>query len=264
MKVSPPTSFIHVAGDDLVLKTQPFYSIFYDVDDKTNTTIKQQIRRGASLSKTKVGEKSCRDIVRNTNEDYRIINHLPFHIYGDSRKGTTNFLLFMVTLITTIVVGYCCFYYWTILLGDHVLVPSFQNVMEARCLYLSICFFFLTWLFIMLFYELLTLKRLSLPWFKAYQGGYSKKFYEFLLNQRKFFIWFFVLFWLAVVLFVTIVISKRVVDFKKQIAVNVVSLVVLFSCQYLYYQTTNRYVKTFCLFLSLFVISLVVVLLFQK
>lgn len=263
MKVSPPTSFI-IAGNNLVLKTQPFYSVFYDVDDMTNVKLRQQIRRGASKTQNKVGEKTCADILRNTRQEYRIINKLPFHIFGDSVKGTMNLLLFMVTLITTIVVGCCCFYYWTILLGDHVLVPSFQNVIEARCLYLSICFFLLTWLLTLLFYELLTLKRLSLRWFRAFQEGRPTKFYDFIMNQRKFLIWFFVLTWLAVVLFVTIVISKRSQDFKKQIAINIISLVVLFCSQYLYYQTTNRYVKTFCLFLSVFVIGFVVVLLFKK
>jgi len=248
---------------DLVVKTQPFYSIFYKTSNSTNRRIPERVKMAASAyrqTNRTLGGKSCADILKSSEDPhYIIVNDIPFHLYGND-NGKENLYFLFVVFMTTIVIGTITFSYWSYLLGNNLMEDNFRKTIETRSTYLSVLFVVMMVFLSVVFYEFFTLKRLSLRWFQNQTRDTS--FYDFILNTRKIFLWGFMILWLGVVLFITITISKRPENFKKLIAVNVVSILMLFASQYLYYRTPSKQIKTFCLVLSTFVIGLVLFLMY--
>lgn len=160
-------------------------------------------------------------------------------------------------LVSTIIVGTITFFYWSLLLRVNS-DPEYKSVIEKRSLFLSILFIVMTMILSVMIYELFTLKQSSLQWFYHRQ---NVPFYKF-LNTRKIWLWCFLFLWLFVVVFTTVVVSKRSDKFKKTIAINILMGMALLLTQYLYYQTTDIRKKLFFLFVSVFIIGLVVYLLY--
>jgi hypothetical protein len=264
---SPTSPFIFVRNaaqdKDMVLKTQPFYSIFYHTEDVQNTNFPNRVRQKSTDTQNKTPDgRSCRAVFSGptyTNPKYILRKQLPFSLFTDS--GSSNLYFLMVVFLATIVLGTVVFSYWIHLLGNNAMDEDFRKVIEKRSFYLSIFFVVMVVVLSVMSYEYFTLKFLSLRWFRNYQENEPSQFYDFLFNTRKIFLWGFLVLWLAIVLFITITISKRPENFKNQIAVNVVSIMMLLLSQYLYYKTPSRLVKTFCLFINVFVVGLVVFLL---
>lgn len=271
---SPTSPFLFLPNadrdKDLVLKTQPFYSMFYYLDNPdTNTDFPTKVRLGAQeypqSNKTADGSRSCRRVFRGMQRppEYRVQNKLPFSLISASGIGAVNLYFLMVVFVATIVVGTITFSYWTYLLGNNVLDDDFRKSIEKRSTYLSVFFVILSVLLSIIFYEFFTLKYLSLKWFRGYQANQPTNFYEFLLNSRKIVLWVFLMIGLAMVFFVTTVLTTRPEKFTKQIVMNVIAILILFCAQYLYYQNpSSKYIKTFSLFLSVFVIGFVMFLLY--
>lgn len=271
---SPTSPFLFLPNadqdKDLVLKTQPFYSMFYYLDTpETNTDFKQKVRLGAQeypqRNKTADRSRSCRRVFRGTVQppQYRVQNKLPFSIFSASGIGAANLYFLMVVFIATIVLGTITFSYWTYLLGNNVLDDNFRKTIQKRSLYLSIFFIIMSILLSIMFYEFFTLKFLSLKWFQNYDTNQPTNFYDFLLNSRKIVLWVFLMIGLTMVFFVTTTLTTRSEQFTKQIIMNVIAIMVLFCAQYLYYQNpSSKYIKTFSLFLSVSVIGFVMFLLY--
>lgn len=237
------------------LKTQPFYSIFYYTNDMiNNTNIPSQMRQKSR------NRERCNRIVADNNIIYRITNDIPFNITTVNGKKNVFFLL--VVFMTTIILGTITFSYWSYLLGDTLLDHDFRITMERRSIYLSVLFFIMTLVLSVLLYEFFTLKQSSLRWLNAYQSGNPYNFYSFVMNTRKILVWVFMFIWFGIVLFITIVISKRPQQFKNLIAINIISGMMLLSFQYLYYYTSYHMIKTFCIFMSAFIIGLTMFLLY--
>lgn len=238
------------------LKTQPFYSIFYYTDELEGNRLKisNQVKQKS------IGNRVCNNILNKTNIVYKIKNSIPFNF--TTNAGKKNLFLLLLVVITTIVIGTITFYYWSYLLGDTVMDPSFRETIENRSIYLSVLFLMMTICLSLLLYEFFTLKASSLQWLKAYQSGQPYNFYDFVMNTRKILLWVFMVIWLMVVLFITIVIAKRPEQFKNLIAVNIMSGIMLLTFQYLYYQTSSRIIKTFCIFISAFIIGFTMFLLY--
>lgn len=266
---SPPSPFIFIPNVDrnldLVLKTQPFYSIFYKTNNKTNRRMPERVKMAASnyraTNRTPNG-KSCNEVLRNSvDPNYIVVNDIPFHLYGNE-NGKENLYFLFIVFMTTIVIGTITFSYWSYLLGDNIMEDNFRKTVGTRSIYLSVLFVIMMVFLSVVFYEFFTLKRLSLRWFQNYQTRNPTSFYDFLLNTRKIFLWGFMIIWLGIVLFITIAISKRPDNFVKLISINIVSILMLFASQYLYYRTPSKEIKTFCLILSTFVIGLVLFLMY--
>lgn len=274
---SPTSPFLFLPNadrdKDLVLKTQPFYSMFYYLDSpETNTTFGQKVRLGAEnypqRNKTADGTRSCRRVFRQQMEqlpEYRLQNKLPFSIFSASGIGGVNLCFLMVVFVATIVLGTITFSYWTYLLGNNVLDVDFRKAIEKRSMYLSVLFVIMSVILSIMFYEFFTLKFLSLKWFRGYQANEPTNFYDFLLNTRKIVLWGFLMIGLAMVFFVTSTLTTRPEQFTKQIVFNVIAILILFCAQYLYYQNpSSKYIKTFSLFLSVSVIGFVMFLLYAS
>lgn len=236
------------------LKTQPFYSIFYNTNDEQNPTrIRNQVIEKAIPQ--------CKDRLRNSRWLlYQITNGIPFNF--TTVNGKKNLFFLLIVFITTIVLGTITFYYWSFLLDNTILDSDFRQTMEYRSLYLSVLFFVMFLLVAILFYEFFTLKTSSLHWLRTYQSGQPYNFYNFVMNTRKIVLWIFMIFWLSTVLFITITISQRPHSFKNLIAINILSGVMLLTFQYLYYKTSYQTIKTFSIFSSAFIIGLTMFLLY--
>lgn len=236
------------------LKTQPFYSIFYNTNDEQKATIRDQVMDKATPSQCKNRLRTNRRIL------YQITNDIPFNL--TTVNGKKNLFFLLIVFLTTIVLGTITFYYWSFLLGNTILDPDFRQTMESRSLYLSVLFFFMFLLVVILFYEFFTLKTSSLHWLRTYQSGQPYNFYNFVMNTRKIVLWVFMIFWLSTVIFITITISQRRHSFKNLIAINILSGVMLLTFQYLYYNTSYQTIKTFSIFSSAFIIGLTMFLLY--
>lgn len=271
---SPTSPFLFLPNadknKDLVLKTQPFYSMFYYLDTpETNTEFRQNVRLAASnypqRNKTADGSRSCHRVFRRMEQppEYLLQNKLPFSMFSASGMGLVNLYFLMVVFVATIVLGTITFSYWTYLLGNDVLNDNFRKAIQKRSMYLSVFFVIMSVVLSIMFYEFFTLKFLSLKWFRGYEANQPTNFYEFLFNTRKIVLWVFLMIGLAMVFFVTTTLSIRPEQFTKQIVLNVIAILILFCAQYLYYQNpSSKYIKTFCLFLSVSVIGFVMFLLY--
>lgn len=262
---SPTSPFIFVPNGtndnkDILMKTQPFYSVFYHTGDVDGASLNQQLRKGAATRHNMdTRGRPCYKAFIDNNTAYFARKEIPFSLLTE--KGSSNLYFLMVVFVCAIVIGSITFSYWAFLLGDTPMRDDTRRTLENRSLFLSVFFVLMVVFLSLMIYEYITLKFLSLRWFRNYQAGTPTRFYDFLLNTRKIFLWGFLAIWLAFVLFITITISKRPEVFKNQIAVNVVSIVILFISQYIYYKSPSRMVRTFCLFLNVFIVGLVVFLL---
>lgn len=271
---SPTSPFLFLPNadpdKDLVLKTQPFYSMFYYLDTPdTNTTFPTKVRLGAEnfpqRNKTADGSRSCRRVFRGMEQppEYHIQNKLPFSLISASGMGAVNLYFLMVVFVATLVLGVITFSYWAYLLGNNVMNEDFRKSIEKRSAYLSVFFVILTVLLSIMFYEFFTLKFLSLKWFRGYDANQPTNFYEYLMNSRKLVLWVFLMIGLVMVFFVTTTLTTRPEQFTKQIVMNVIAILILFCAQYLYYQNpSSKYIKTFSLFLSVSIIGFVMFLLY--
>jgi hypothetical protein len=272
--VSPISPFIFLPnadhGKDLVLKTQPFYSMFYYLDTpETNSGFRQKVRLGAQnypqRNKTADGARSCLRVFREMENqpEYHLENKLPFSLFSASGVGAVNLYFLMVVFLATIVLGTITFSYWVYLLGNHEMDENFRNAIEKRSVYLSVLFVVMSVVMTVMFYEFFTLRFLSLKWFQRYEANEPTHFYDFLLNSRKIVLWVVLMIGLVMVSFVTTTLTTRSKQFTKQIVMNSIAVLILFCAQYLYYQNpSNKYIKTFSLFLSVSVIGFVMFLLY--
>lgn len=262
---SPTTPFILVPDAtqdrDLVLKTQPFYSMFFHTETQTNTSYPNRVRQKMKIPENKTPDgNSCRRAWVSGDPRYLIYKRIPFTSLG---IGRMNLYFLMIVFIATIILGAVAFSYWVYLLGDNVLDDHFKKVVRKRSVYLSV-FFIVSFIFLsLILYEYFTLKFISLPWFTKYQQtDEPSNFYDFLLNTRKIVLWVFLLILLTFVLFITIAISKRPNKFKNQIAINISIIVLLFCAQYFYSKADRPLMKSFCLALNVFCIGLIAYLLY--
>lgn len=259
-KKSPHSPFIVVLdsdidGKNLILKTHPFYSLFFYTDGIDSRDLTNKIKQKSSaFCKSVIGDPSV-----------RLFKDIPFNMA--SENGKKNVCLLVLVFLTTVILGCLCSSYGSMLVGNEVLDDPSKSVIGIRFLILSI--FFMTSVLFLLFvmYEMFALKYLSLRWFDDYQNEKSDKkdgFYSFLLNRRKIFLWLILIVWVGITIYVTVVISKRPDVFRNQMAINITSIIALFLAQLFYYFADNKAIKTFCLFLSVFIVILVVVLLSIK
>ena len=268
---SPSSPFIFVPkaanGKDLVLKTQPFYSMLYYTEPVTIDGFRKLVRHGAkenpSHNKTLDSNKTCQRVfTQSPDQTYSVYKRLSFAPFSTSGIGATNLSFLMVVFVTTILVGTITFSYWTYLLGNNVMDDNFRQAIQKRSIYLSVFFLVMSIILCVMFYEFFTLKFLSLTWFRGYQSRTPTNFYDFLLNTRKIVLWGFLTVGLALVLFITTTLSKRPEKFKSQIALNVLAISILFCSQYLYYQSQSPSFKTFYLWLCVSIIAWVMYLLY--
>lgn len=258
---SPQSSYIifpdEIDNKYFALKTQPLYSIFYYMDTINNTTnIPTQIQN------RKRNNLACKNYSnKQLPYAYEIMNDIPFNLTTNNGKKNLYFLL--TVFMTSIIIGTITFYYWSYLLGDTILDQEFKTSIERRSIFLSILFLVMILFFSILLYEFFTLRTSSLRWLAAYQSGQPYNFYNFVMNTRKIVLWVFMILWLSVVIFITITISKRPQQFKNIIAMNVMSGMMLLIFQYLYYNTSYQMIKTFCIFISAFIIGLTMFLLYE-
>lgn len=264
---SPASPFIFVPNAinnmDLALKTQPFYSIFYHTYSTPGSKqISNKVRGSAAKLKNITSSGTpCKDVLLSQDPNYTIYNQIPFT--NDNVNGKANRGFVMIIFLTTFVVGTTTFLYWSHFLSNELMEDKYQKIIKTRAVYLSVFFTILTIILSLLFYEFFTLKFLSLKWFNKYIiDTEQSNIHNFIFNTRKMLIWGLITIWLAIVMFITIVISKRPKMFKNQVAINITSIIMLFCAQYLYYKTPNRMMKTFCLFLTVFIIGLVMGLLY--
>lgn len=249
---SPPYSDIlvrdNIENKVYVVKTQPFFSLFYHINGQSVPCRKHFF---------KSRKRDCVNILRRSTSDLpcQALNNIPLNI--NNEFGKKNLLFVLGMLVSTIVVGTITFSYWSLLLRENS-DPEYKSVIEKRSLFLSVLFIVMTMILSVMIYELFTLKQSSLRWFYHRQ---NVPFYKF-LNTRKIWLWVFLFLWLFVVVFTTAVVSKRSDKFKKTIAINILSGMTLLLAQYLYYQTMDSRKKLFFLFVSVFIIGLVVYLLY--
>lgn len=251
---SPPSPYIFNQLEDkgFVLRTHPFYSIFYHTNPRTytDTGIRKQLSPLTNNSK-------CKGIINNSQ--YDIINTIPFNLVDTTdlaNHGKKNVYFFSVVMLTTIVVGIVAFSYWPYVL-ENISDEDFKKTMERRSLYMTILFIILSIILSVMCYELFTL-RSSLKWFQNYKDNQNIGFYNF--TMRKLSLWVFMILWLVIVMTSTTILSKRSRRFKETIALNIISGMTLFIAQYLYYQSTSQFVKNFGIFLSVFTIGLMLFL----
>lgn len=237
---------------ELALKTQPFYSMFYETQRKMLPGMNRQIKSAATKTREKnwtVDKRvSCMRVLDvSPQPDYWLTENIPF--------TRNNVLFLLVVFMTTVLIGVLTCSYWASLMEED------DNVVRTRTLVLSVFFLFMIACLSVVVYEFFTLK-LSLMWFRNYVNEEPTPFYKFVLNTRKVFLWVFVVFWLFVVIYTTVVVSKRTEKFKELIVVNVVSCIVLLVSQYVYYKTQSREFKIFSVGVSVGVISLILYLLY--
>jgi hypothetical protein len=273
---SPSSPYIFLPnvheGKDFMLKTQPFYSMFYHTENipDTNDHFTKQVRAKAEkyhgIDRDRTSGRSCHTIFRrNANNDpqYVIYEKLPFSLSSSSGIGASNLSFLMLVFVATIVLGTITISYWTYLLGNNPMEDRFKQAIGTRSFYLSMVFVVMFVVLSLMFYEFFSLKFLSLKWFRAYEDNEPTNFYDFLLNTRKIVLWILLMIGLGMVMFTTITLSHRPEQFQQQIVMNIIAIFVLFVAQYLYYQNiTSKYIKTFSLVLSVFVIGFVIFLLY--
>ena len=252
-----PSQYIYVPEKNIVLKTQPFYSMFYYTDPQLlQQNYRNNIQQNMQRFRRRTGQECPEDV------DYRVIKNMPFHLFG-SRNGRKNMSFLLAVFVATILVGTITFSYWHLLLGESIQDADVQRTLIHRSVFLSVLFVVLTLFLTVAFYEFFTLKRLSLSWFRKHQTQNDpSQAYTFLMNTRKFMIWGFMIVWLVVVLFLTSLLTKRPQQAKNLIVMNIIACVVLFTTQYAYYKTSIPAIKTFCIFVSVFVILLFLVILY--
>ena len=239
---------------ELALKTQPFYSLFFETGGKTSPEVNRQVKTAAATTREKNrtadNRLSCMRVIDASRQpDYYLTETIPF--------SRTNLLFLLVVFMTTVVMGVLTCLYWSSLMDS----TEDDNVVKTRTTIVSVFFLLLVACLSAVMYEFFTLK-MSLLWFRKYVEDEPTPFYKFVLNTRKIFLWIFVLFWLFVVIYTTVVVSKRTEKFKELIVVNVVSCIVLLIAQYAYYTTQHREWKVFCVGVSVGVISLLLYLLY--
>lgn len=256
MKTSPTSPYLYypnaTSDQDMVLRTQPFYSMFYYTADPDYTNI---TLTDSPLNKTPQGA-NCSEVLRGRTVQRAFYNKLPFSFLFSSGVGAANLYFLLVVLVATIVLGVIAFSYWSYLLDDDILDDAFRDTVMRRSAYLSVLFVVMTVILSVMLYELITLK-LSLRWFQSDQPG---PVYGF-LRARKLVLWVILMLGVGLTLFTTAILARRPGQFKEQIVFNTVAIMVLFIAQYLYYQNpTSRIIKTFSLFLSVVIIGLVLFL----
>lgn len=239
---------------ELALKTQPFYSLFYETGSNISSKMKEGVKTAATNTreKNRTADKrmSCMRVFDTSRQpDYWLTENIPF--------TRTNLLFLLVVFMTTVLTGVLTCSYWMALMDS----TEDDNVVKTRTIILSVFFLLMLACLSAVMYEFFTLK-LSLMWFRKYVDGEPTPFYKFVLNTRKVFLWAFVVFWLFVVIYTTVVVSKRTEKFKELIVVNVVSCIVLLVAQYAYYKTQYRTLKVFCVGVSVGVITLILYLLY--
>ena len=252
MRSSPKSEFIKVPTKlgNIDAATLPFYSIFYDTTENPYP-IGRYVRQkaGEKIRQNKIADNtsSCYSVLRRAgNIPFTVIRQLPFG--KDTVDAKKNTLFFMMVFVATIISGVLAFSYWARVLDGN-------NLVEGRAIYLSVLFMATASLLTVISYELIVLRHLSSDW-------RNLDYYDFIINKRKIVLWMFLIVWLAVVAFTTAVISRRPEAFRTQITYNVVAGLVLLVCQYIYYRSTSKSIKMFSLFVSVFVVSLLVVLLY--
>jgi len=272
---SPSSPYIFLPnvheGKDFMLKTQPFYSMFYHTENipDTNYNFRKQVRDKAEhyrkSDRDQTSGRSCHTLFRRNNNDpqYVVSEKLPFSLTSSSGVGASNLSFLMLVFVATIVLGTITLSYWTYLLGNNPMDDRFKQAIGVRSLYLSVVFVVMFVVLSLMFYEFFTLKFLSLKWFRQYEAEEPTNFYDFLLNTRKMVLWVLLIIGLGLVMFTTITLSQRPEQFQQQIVMNIIAIFVLFCAQYLYYQNpTSKYIKTFSLVLSVSVIGFVLFLLY--
>lgn len=237
---------------EIALKTQPFFSLFYETAEEMDPNIKVQVKRNAAMTREKNrtidNRSSCNTVFEKTlPQNFWLTENIPF--------TQNNILFLLVVFLTTVVMGVLtCLYYMSIMEED-------ATVLRTKTTIMSIFFLLMVACLSMAMYEFFTLK-LSLIWFENYRNGEPTPFYKLVLNTRKIFLWIFVLLWMVAVIYATIIVSKRTQKFKELVVVNVVSCIVLLVAQYIYYKTAYRELKVFCVGVSVGVISLILYLLY--
>lgn len=250
MTDSPPSRYILVRGDkNLVVRTQPFYSVFFQTEPRRDTNLFAQIRqkanRTSSRNKNKSGTRSCVSILRGEDPVVGATDDIPFGV--GSEAAVRNLTLFAAVFIVVVVMGVLAFSYWVRAMG------SGDPVLRDRSVYLSVFFIAAAGLLSVMSYELFTLKKIFRP---------TTGFHSFLLGGRRIVIWVFLLMWLAVVAYTTAILSQRPEAFREQIVVNVVAGVVLLVSQYLYHRASSPAIQTFSLLMSVLVVGFLVVLIY--
>lgn len=262
MKTSPASPYLFLPNanqdKDLVLKTYPFYSMFYYTADPDIARVDFSSLKTQN-NKTQNGVK-CSDVLQGKTFQRALYNKLPFSL--SLGVGAANLYFLLVVLMATIVLGTIVVSYWSYLLGNDILEDSFRNTMMKRSVFLSALFVMMTIILSVMLYEFCTLK-LSLWWFQDFiTTNQPRPVYGFLRNTRKLFIWVFLMLGLVLTLFTTTTLARRARQFKEIIVFNIVAILILFFAQYLYYQNpTSRIIKTFSLFLSVVIMGLVLFLL---
>lgn len=266
--VSPvsPWIFLPKQNGNLAIRTQPFYSFFYNVFPSQQTQnnqelkgrIKNQIKTGLVVQNNKYKQKElCKDVINPDTLDYILYNNIPFSFQG---RGQPNLFLFLSLCITTLVIGIITSVYWSRLLGVQ-LEDNYFKTLRYRCLYLSILFIILLSVVSLFVYELVILKFSFLNWFRKYERNGNENVYDFILTKRKWIVWIFLVLWLSIVVYITSAISKRPEKVKNQIAINITLIITLLFVQWMYYNIVNKWMKTACLFLTVFIVGLIVGLL---
>lgn len=263
MKTSPTSPYLFLPNakqdKDLVLKTQPFYSLFYYTADPNTDTWTIPSLQKYKNNKTLSGA-NCHDVLRGKTVQRAVYDKLPFSLSWG--VGAANLYFLMVVLVAVVVLGVIASSYWSYLLGDDILEDGFRDAMMRRSVCLSVLFVVMTIVLSVMLYEFCALK-LSLRWFQDFRANNQPgPVYGFLRNTRKLVIWIFLMLGLVLALFATATLARRPGKFKENIVFNIVAILILFFAQYLYYQNpTSRVIKTFSLFLSVVIIGLVFFLL---
>lgn len=237
---------------EIALKTQPFFSLFYETTSKMDDAVKKQMIQNAARTREKnltVDDRfSCKTVFEKTVPSYfSLTENIPF--------TPNNILFLLVVFLTTVIMGVVTCLYYMFLMEDDA------DVLRTKTTVMSVFFLLMVACLSITMYEFFTLK-LSLIWFDNYRKGEPTPFYQLVLNTRKIFLWIFVLLWLVAVIYATVVVSKRTQKFRELVVVNVVSCLVLLVAQYAYYKTSYREVKVFCVGVSVGVISLILYLLY--
>lgn len=226
-----PSQLVLTSDGNSILKTQPYYSIFFDVEQTTDQNIKNQL---------------------NQTDECNIHN---VRLLGKIAATKKNMAFMATVCFTTIIIGTLTFTYWSHLLS----MQQEDKVLEARSVYLSIFFLIMTTIMALMMYEVFSLS-LSYHWFQ--KNNNSIPFYTFITDTRKIVVWVFMLLWLVIVSFTTAILAKRAERFNKLIVYNIVSAIILLGAQYIYYKTTNPRIQTFAVALSTIYMIFLVILLF--
>lgn len=262
MTDSPPSRHILVRGDkNIVMRTQPFDPVFYEVEPRTDSSIlrkimKQVANKNQFRNKNKGGTRTCNKVLSGEEKTLttNVVDDVPFSV--GSEAATKNLTLFAAVFVAVVVVGAVAFLYWV------NVMESFDPVLENRAVYVSVFFIAAFALLSVMSYELFTMKMLSRTWFLKTQTAQDDDFHFFLMGWRRIFIWSFLLAWIGVVAYTTAVLSRRAEAFREQIVVNVVAGTTLLVSQYIYHRASSPAMKTFSLLMSVFVVGLMVLLIY--